>query len=84
MTTIVVSLTGNCSEHGGSGNHLDFTALIDGVPFYWKGVDVSELNKPITEDDKKDFLRLLIRGVRSGKTLNQAKTLLTAGVTVTL
>jgi len=84
MTTIVVTLAGTCADHGGSGSHLDFTISVDGVSTALNGVDISELTQPVTEDDKLTFLRLVVRAVKAGKTLNQARTALQAGVTVTL
>lgn len=80
MTTIVASLTNAC----GGGNHLDFRITVDGQATNLRGVDISELTQPITDDDKLTLLKIIVRGVKAGKTVAQAQTLLQAGVTVVL
>lgn len=84
MPTIVTTLNGTCESHGGSGSHLDFTLSVDGQSVQWRGVDVSEVLAPITDDDKFVLLRIILKLVKQGRTLAQARTLLTNGVSVTI
>jgi hypothetical protein len=46
--------------------------------------EVADLSAPITEADKQAFVKIISKMAKSGRTLAQARTLLQAGVTVTV
>lgn len=78
MTIINVQLTHAYS----GGNH--FTFAITGDKTATVPLTRDEITQPITDDDVVAFLRVITKMARTGRTNNQAKTLLEAGVTVTV
>jgi hypothetical protein len=78
MTTINIALTGICS----GGNHLTFS--VTGAREMTVLSDLASLSEPISDEDAQAFLRVITRMARAGRTLAQARTLLQAGVEVTV
>jgi hypothetical protein len=78
MTTITITLTGICSGAG----HLTFA--VTGAKSLTGHVDLSDLSAPITDEDAMAFLKVIGRMAKAGRTLAQTRTLLQAGVTVTV
>lgn len=78
MTTINITLTSICS----GGNHLTFT--VSGAKDMTVPVELGDLTGPITDDDAQVFCKVVARMAKSGRTNNQARTLLQSGVTVTI
>ena len=78
MTTLTTTLTAICS----GGNHLTFT--ISGAKSATVPVNLSDLTDPITDEDVVSFCKTIARMAKNGRTMQQAKTLLQAGVTVTV
>ena len=78
MTTLTIRLTGICS----GGGHLTLT--ISGVKSATVPVDLTEMTQPITDEDMDAFCRVIIKMARTGRTAAQTRTLLQAGVTVTV
>ena len=62
--------------------HLSFS--VTGDKTLTVGALLDDLSKPITDEDAIAFLKVIIRMAKAGSTLNQAKTLLQNGVTVTV
>ena len=78
MSAITVTLTNSCS----GGNHLRFG--ITGAVTLTAPMQRSDLTDPITERDLEGFLSVIVKMAKNGRTINQARTLLQAGVTVTV
>ena len=78
MSAITITLSGICS----GGNHLTFT--VSGARSLTVPVDLAELSEPITDEDAVVFCRVITRMARAGRTLGQARTLLQAGVEITV
>lgn len=78
MTTINIQLTHICS----GGNH--FTFAITGDKTATVPLTREEITQPITDEDVVAFLRVICKMAKIGRTNAQAKTLLEAGVTVTV
>lgn len=77
MTTLTVTLTGVCS----GGNHLTYS--ITGVKSMTVQGELSHISESVTDDDVQAFCKVIARMAKAGRTVNQARTLLQAGVTVT-
>ena len=78
MTAIVTTLTGVCS----GGGHLTFS--VTGDASLTQTLDLTNLTDPISDQEKEAFLKVICKMAKAGRTVNQAKTLLQAGVTVTV
>lgn len=78
MTTETITLTAICS----GGNHLTFTAT--GAKAMVVPADLSSLSDPITDEDAAAFVKVIAKMAKNGRTVAQARTLLQAGVTVTV
>ena len=78
MSAITVTLTGICT----GGNHLTFSITGDKVQTV--PVNLSELSAPIDEQDVVAFCKVIARMAKNGRTIAQARTLLQAGVGVTV
>lgn len=78
MSTVTVRLSSICA----GGNHLTFN--VSGDASLSQIVSLSMLSEPIDEQDVVAFLSVLCRLAKRGRTLAQARTLLQAGVTVTV
>ncbi|MDO8707016.1 MAG: hypothetical protein Q7J84_18975 [Sulfuricaulis sp.] len=78
MSAVTVRLTSICS----GGGHLTFTVSGDAV--LTRTLDLSSLTDPIEASDVEAFLKIICKMAKKGRTLNQARTLLQAGVTVTV
>lgn len=78
MSAVTFTLTSICA----GGNHLTFT--VTGDKSGTVRVDLSDLTQPITDEDALLFCRVIARLARMGRTQAQARTLLQAGVTVTV
>lgn len=76
MASVTTTLTDIC----GGGNHLQFS-VTGRNPIRLMADD---LTQPITEDDLEVFVRVVVRLARQGRTNAQARSLLQAGVTVTV
>ena len=77
MAAIVTTLTAVCA----GGNHLTFA--ITGAATREIVVDAQVVQEPIEERDIEGFLKVIVKLAKVGRTINQAKTALQAGVTVT-
>ena len=82
MTTLTVTLTDACSDHAGGGEHLTFS--LTGFKTATVASTRSDLSEPLTQADADEFVRIVARMAKAGRTLAQANTLLRAGVTVTI
>lgn len=78
MASLTITLTGVCS----GGNHLTFG--VTGAASRTKVIELNTLTEPLDETDVEAFLRVVTRLARQGRTNAQARTLLQAGVTVTI
>jgi ABC-type transporter Mla subunit MlaD len=78
LSAVTVTLTAICS----GGNHLTFTATGDATDTLI--ANLSDLSDPLTDQEKDAFVKVIAKLAKLGRTLNQAKTLLQAGVTVTV
>lgn len=78
MTTLTVTLVETCS----GGEHLvlsvtgDRTAVVRSTR--------STLSDTISDEEIESFVKVLIRMVKAGRTLNQTRTQLQNGVTITV
>ena len=78
MSAVTVTLTSICS----GGGHLTFTVTGDASRTHV--LDLSTLTEPATEQEVEAFLKLVCKLAKNGRTPAQARTLLQAGVTVTV
>ena len=78
MSTVTVRLTNICS----GGGHLTFTVTGDAT--LTRVLDLPTLSEPLDAADVEAFLRVITRMAKMGRTVNQARTLLQTGVTVTV
>ena len=78
MSAITITLSGICS----GGNHLTFK--VSGARSLTVPVDLAELSEPITDEDAQAFVRVVMKMAKAGRTLGQARTLLQAGVEITV
>ncbi len=78
MTTETITLTAICP----GGNHLTFTG--SGAKDIIVRADLDSLGDAVTDDDAAAFVRVICKMAKAGRTNAQAKTLLQAGVTVTV
>ena len=62
--------------------HLTFNATGDATETVM--LDLDDLSGPLTQDEKDAFIKVIAKLAKLGRTLNQAKTLLQNGVTVTV
>lgn len=78
MSTITVTLSGICA----GGNHLTFIVSGD-KSVTVKGM-LGEMVEPISEDEAQAFVKVLAKMAKLGRTPTQARTLLQAGVVITV
>lgn len=78
MSAITITLTNICS----GGNHLRFG--ITGDATLTADTTLSAMTDPISGRDLEGFLSVIAKMAKTGRTTNQARTLLQAGVTVTV
>lgn len=78
MSAITVTLASICS----GGGHLTFNVTGDAT--LTQTLDLSNLTDPIDDAEKAAFLKVICKLAKNGRTLAQARTLLQAGVTVTV
>jgi hypothetical protein len=78
MTAITIKATAICP----GGNHVTFT--VSGAKSLTLIVDLAEMQESITNDDVVAFVKIISKMARSSRTVAQTKTLLQAGVTVTI
>lgn len=78
MASITLTLTDICS----GGGHLTFT--LSGVTSGTARGEIDDLTGPLTEEDKRGFVRSLVKLGKVGRTNAQLKTLFQNGVTVSL
>lgn len=78
MSAVTITLTGICS----GGGHLTFT--VTGDASRTQVLDLSTLTEPVMEQEIEAFLKLICKLAKMGRTPAQARTLLQAGVTVTV
>ena len=78
MSAVTITLTAICS----GGGHLNFNATGDATDTLT--TDLDAIAQPLTQDEKDAFVKIIAKLAKLGRTLNQAKTLLQAGVTVTV
>ena len=80
MASLTVTLVDQCK--GGTGAHLTFS--VSGDRSAQIATDVPSMSEPITADEAEAFVKIIVRMARSGKTLNQWRTALQNGITVTV
>lgn len=78
MSAVTITLTAICS----GGNHLTFASTGDSVDT--TQVDLAVLTEPLTDQEKDAFIKVIAKLAKIGRTLAQARTVLQAGVTVTV
>lgn len=78
MSTLTLTLVDQCT----GGSHLQF--VLSGDRSAQRVMDRSEIEEPLTDQDLEAFIRIITRMARAGRTLNQARTLLANGVTITV
>lgn len=78
MASEIVTLTAVCS----GGNHLTITG--SGAKALTVIVHMDDLSTPVTNDEAEAFVKVIAKLAKAGRTVAQAKTLLQAGVTVTV
>jgi|GEM_PF-4335073 len=78
MTTALVTLRSICA----GGNHLTFGVAVDGGQELRRVLDLEHIQEPLTEEEAQAFLKIVAKMALRGRTLNQARTLLQAGVTL--
>lgn len=78
MATLTLTLTEICS----GGNHLTFEVSGDRQTSIV--TDIRSLDEPLDQDDAAAFIRIITKMARAGRTRQQARALLEAGVTVTV
>lgn len=78
MTTITVTATGICA----GGNHLTFNITGDRTRTILGQVE--DIKTPLTDDELESFIKVLCKLAKSGRTIAQYKTLIQAGITVTV
>jgi len=76
MASVTITLTSICS----GGNHLTF-AITGAKAMVVRGV-LSELTEPVSDEEAQAFVKVITKLVKQGRTVNQARTLLQAGVQV--
>lgn len=80
MATIVISLQSVCD----GGGHVTLGATLNGANAGQYSYDMDDLIDPITDDDRRMFIKLAARLHKIGKTKAQVKTDLTIGLTVVI
>lgn len=80
MSIVTTTLQGVCS----GGNHLTFRIALDGGGQWSRVLDLSRIQEPVSEEDMETFLKIVAKLALRGRTVNQARTLLLAGVTLTV
>lgn len=78
MATLTVTLTSICA----GGNHITFDVTGDRTATLL--MELNDLSVPLDMEDAESFIRIIVKMARAGRTLNQARNLLEAGVTVTV
>ena len=78
MTTITVTATGICA----GGNHITFD--ITGVKSMTVAGQVEDIKSPVADEEVEAFVKVLCKLAKHGRTVAQYKTLMQAGVTVTV
>ena len=78
MSSVTIRLTNICT----GGNQLTFSVTGDAT--LARTLDLSSLTDPIDDSDVEAFLKIICKLAKKGRTLNQARTLLQNGVTVTV
>ena len=78
MASITITLTDTCA----AGGHLTFG--ISGDRTGTVRMTLDDLSVPITSQDAEAFCRVVTKMAKAGRTNAQARTLLQAGVTVTI
>lgn len=78
MTTITVTATSICT----GGNHITFT--ITGAKSMIVTGQVEDIKRPVTDEEVEAFVKVLCKLAKSGRTIAQYKTLVQAGITVTV
>ena len=78
MSAVTITLTGICS----GGNHLTFA--VTGDASRTEELDLSVLSESVNSEEVAAFLKVVCKLAKRGRTLAQARSLLQAGVTVTV
>ena len=78
MSAVTIRLTGICS----GGNHLTFA--VTGDAERTQVLELQVLTEPVQPEELAAFLKVICKLAKNGRTLAQARTLLQAGVTVTI
>ena len=78
MSAVTIRLTGVCT----GGNHLTFA--VTGDAERTKELELSVLTEPVDAEEVATFLKVICKLAKNGRTLAQARSLLQAGVTVTV
>lgn len=78
MTTLTTTLTGTCAGN----QHLTFE--LSGDKSLTVSLILADLLLPVTAEDGAAFVRVIAQMARNGRTNAQARSLLLAGVTVTV
>lgn len=79
MTTATITLRSICA----GGNHLTVGVVaVDGGQELRRVLDLEHIQESLTEDEAQAFLKIVGKMAMRGRTINQARTLLQAGVTL--
>jgi hypothetical protein len=77
-TSETVTLTSVCA----GGGHLVFTGT--GAKSATVNAVLDDLTEPLTDEEMLAFVKVIVKMAKAGRTLSAAKTLLQAGVAVTV
>jgi hypothetical protein len=78
MASVTVTLTDICS----GGEHL--TYQVTGAKAMTVAGSLADTLEPVTEEEAQAFVKVLAKLAKAGRNLNQAKTIMQNGVTVTV
>lgn len=78
MSTLTLTATNECAGQ----NHFDLT--VTGDVQYTTHTELGDLTKPLTEEEKDAFIKVLIRVGAIGRSRNQVRNTLANGWTVTI
>lgn len=78
MAAVTITLTNICS----GGNHLTYG--VTGAKSMTVSGVLDDISQPVTDEEAQAFVKVVTKLAKAGRTLNQARTLLQTGVTVTV
>lgn len=80
MSIVTTTLQSVCS----GGNHLTFRISLDGGQNWTRVMELDHIRQEVLPEDMDTFLRIIAKLALRGRTVQQARSLLTAGVTLTI